>query len=330
MRTNFRRAPLAAAAFACLSASAALAQTPAAAGPWAKVPALPTTCFQSIATNQPDPFYARLEAAKTAIAADIDRQQAINAKIEEDFNNIDPMEKAQRMQQWMMSNPQEAMAFMQAAQAAPAQASQELESLEQQRQSREAEWNALKKSYEDARIAAYAPAEARRKVLAGKLGYEYGSPPKDLVNPFLALRPTRARRPRTGTRRSRSAACSTRSTRRCARHGGAQREIPCVHEGAEGLVHPGAHPVSREVRCAEASAIRNDEHTGGDYSRRPQRRKRSANTSTHSPGKSSANATPPPAASSPKSCDGTYPENPKKGRSPFPGVDRPHLEKRDA
>ena len=187
MRTNFRRAPLAAAAFACLSASAALAQTPAAAGPWAKVPALPTTCFQSIATNQPDPFYARLEAAKTAIAADIDRQQAINAKIEEDFNNIDPMEKAQRMQQWMMSNPQEAMAFMQAAQAAPAEANQELESLEQQRQSQEAEWNALKKSYDDARIAAYAPAEARRKVLAGKLGYEYGSPPKDLVNPFLGF-----------------------------------------------------------------------------------------------------------------------------------------------
>jgi hypothetical protein len=59
------------------------------------------------------------------------------------------MEKAQRMQQWMMSNPQEAMAYMQAAQAAPA--------------------------------------EARRKVLAGKLGYKYSSAPKDLVNPFMGF-----------------------------------------------------------------------------------------------------------------------------------------------
>jgi hypothetical protein len=190
------RAPLVAAACACLFASVSYAQTPAAAkaparnvaaGPWARVPALPTTCFQSVATNQPDPFYARLEAAKTAVSSDIDKQKAINAKIEEEFNNIDPMVKAQRMQQWMMSNPQEAMAYMRAAQAAPAQVEQELMSLEQQRQSQEAEWKALMKSYDDARVQAYAPAEARRKALSAKLGYKYSSATKDLVQPFLGF-----------------------------------------------------------------------------------------------------------------------------------------------
>jgi hypothetical protein len=159
MKTKLSRVPLAAVALACVLASVSDAETPApvksptkavvAAGPWAKVPALPTSCFQRAAANQPDPFYARLEAAKTAVAADIEKQSAINRKIEEEFNNIDPMEKAQRMQQWMMSNPQEAMAYMQAAQAAPA--------------------------------------EARRKVLAGKLGYKYSSAPKDLVNPFMGF-----------------------------------------------------------------------------------------------------------------------------------------------
>jgi len=189
------RAPLAATACACLFASVSYAQTPApakapaktpakavaATGPWARVPALPTSCFQYVATNQADPFYARLEAAKTAVSADIDKQAAINAKIEQEFIDIDPMEKAQRMQQWMMSNPQEAMAYMQAAQAAPAEVDQELVSLEQQRQSQEAEWNALLKSYIDARLQAYAPALARRKALAAKLGHKDSTAPKDLV-----------------------------------------------------------------------------------------------------------------------------------------------------
>jgi hypothetical protein len=187
MSANRLRAPLATAAFAFLSVSTAIAQTPAAAGAWGKVPAFPTTCYQNVDSNQPDPFYAKLEAAKAAVAADIEKQDAINAKIEQAYFTIDPMEMAQRMQQWMMSNPQEAAAYMQAAQAAPAQAAEEVETLQRQQQSQEAAWNSMKKSYDDARIAAYAPAEARRKVLAGKLGHQYGSSPKDLANPSVAF-----------------------------------------------------------------------------------------------------------------------------------------------
>ena len=122
-----------------------------------------------------------LEAAKAAIAADRERQVAINAQIEEDFNNIDPMVKAQRMQQWMMSNPQEAMAFAQAAQAAPAQAEADIATLTQQTKAPAEAWSAVRKSYDDARIAAYAPIEPRRKALAASRGYAYSAAPKDLA-----------------------------------------------------------------------------------------------------------------------------------------------------
>jgi hypothetical protein len=194
MSANRLRALLVAAACACVSSPLAVAQAqtpakaaakaPAAAGPSAKIPAFPTSCFQSVATNQPDPFYAKLEAAQAAIAADRDRQAAINEQIAQDFINIDPMEKAQRMQQWMMSNPQEAMAYAQAAQAAPTEGAAIERAREQQRQSQEAAWNALMKSYVDARVKAYAPTEGRRRALAEKFGFAYSTAPEDLAKGF--------------------------------------------------------------------------------------------------------------------------------------------------
>jgi len=177
------RAPLAVAC-ACLSVSHAIGQTPAAGtGPWTKVPALPTVCYQNVDANTADPFYAKLEAAKAAVAADRDRQAALNAQIEKDFNDIDPMEKARRMQQWMMTNPQQAMAFAQAAQGAPAAAQADIATLQQQTKAPQEAWNAVRNGYDDARIAAYAPIEARRKALAASIGYAYSSERKDLVNP---------------------------------------------------------------------------------------------------------------------------------------------------
>lgn len=164
----------AAGAVALVCSSALQAQAPA-AGPWAKVPALPTNCYQGDSLN-PDPFYARVEAAKAAVAADRERQETINGNIQEAYSNIDPMEMASRMQQWMMSNPQQAMAYMQAAQAAPAEAQATLGDQEQQRKAREAEWNALKKRYDAALLAAYAPGEARWKAVNDKLGLGYSKP----------------------------------------------------------------------------------------------------------------------------------------------------------
>ena len=189
------RALLVAATVACLSISSASAQTPAKApakaaaraaappGPWAKVPAFTTLCYQSTGSTN-DPFYAQLETAQAALQADMEKQQETNAKIEEDFNNIDPMEMASRMQQWMMSNPQEAAKYMQAAQANAADVQADVQSLAQQNEAREAQFNALVKGFDDARIQAFAPIEPRRKALAAKLGYAYSADRKALADAY--------------------------------------------------------------------------------------------------------------------------------------------------
>jgi hypothetical protein len=192
MSANRLQALLVAATCACVSLAAVGAQTspkapaksPAkavtATEPWAKVPAFTTLCYQSTGSTH-DPFYARLEAAESAIQADMDKQSAINAKIEEDFRGIDPMEMASRMQQWMMSNPQEAAKYMQAAQAQTAEIQTDLDSAEQRQKSRDASFDAFAKGFEDARIQAYAPIEGRRKALAAKLGHPYRANREDLA-----------------------------------------------------------------------------------------------------------------------------------------------------
>jgi predicted secreted protein len=140
--------------------------TAAPAGAWAKVPPLSTLCY-GFAGEEWEPFIGRLEAAKAAIQADRDKQDAINAKIEEDFRSIDPMEMASRMQQWMMSNPEEAMKFMQGQQAMAEQVTADVNALQEREQARDAEWKALVKRYEDALIQAYGPVQARLDAMRG-------------------------------------------------------------------------------------------------------------------------------------------------------------------
>jgi hypothetical protein len=154
---------------ACLCAPAALAQTKpatkppqAATGPWAKVPALPTACYQ-------DAFRDKLVAAQSAVQVDQARQEAVNAKIKAAYSNIEPMEMATRMQQWMMENPQEAMAQMQAAQTVGQELPGLLEADGARKQALDAERDALFKRYETALAAAYAPADAQQGDAANRL-----------------------------------------------------------------------------------------------------------------------------------------------------------------
>lgn len=147
---------------ALLWAASALAAT----DPWARVPPLSTLCYGYIGENE-EPFFGKLEAAKAAIQAEREKQDAINAKIEEDFRAIDPMEMASRMQQWMMDNPDEAMKFMQGQQAMAEQVTADVAALQERAQAREAEWNTLVKRYEDARIQAYGPVRTRLDALRG-------------------------------------------------------------------------------------------------------------------------------------------------------------------
>jgi len=77
--------------------------------PWKKVPATPTTCFADEA------FDAKVQAASQEMIADKDRQQALNARILERFNAMNPMERMNRMQAWMMKNPQAAAKMIEAS-----------------------------------------------------------------------------------------------------------------------------------------------------------------------------------------------------------------------
>ena len=76
------------------------------------VPAPATTCHAD------DDFGEKLAAASAAIQAAMQRQEPVNAAAKEKFDAMDMTEKAQRMQAFMMKNPQEAMKMLQAEQAA--------------------------------------------------------------------------------------------------------------------------------------------------------------------------------------------------------------------
>jgi len=142
-------------------------------GPFAKVPAFPTACYSAN-----EPFFDKVAAAREAVIADREKQTAINAKIEKDFNGMDMMEKSQRMQQWMMDNPQEAMKFAQASQAVGQQATTVVPELSNQSMQFDRDRDDLMKRYDAAMKQAQAPADARMAVLDKKLdpvGCHFGS-----------------------------------------------------------------------------------------------------------------------------------------------------------
>ena len=112
------RSMLAALLLAVASLDAA-AQT-ATADPWRKVPAAPTTCYPD------DGLADRIDKAITELNTEITRQSQVNADLRKRFDAMDMSERAQRMQAFMMKNPQEAMKILQAEQAAGAKATSDV------------------------------------------------------------------------------------------------------------------------------------------------------------------------------------------------------------
>jgi hypothetical protein len=62
-----------------------------------------------------DGFSGKIVEAQNAAIAAKDAQDGLNAKITEQFNKMDMSEKAQRMQAWMMKNPQAASKLLEAS-----------------------------------------------------------------------------------------------------------------------------------------------------------------------------------------------------------------------
>jgi hypothetical protein len=94
---------------ACTGAAAAQTATH---DPWSRVPAMPTSYYSD------DNFVDQVSQQYDSVNSDIDKQAELNAKIKQSFDQMDVTQKMQRMQAYMMKNPQEAMKTMQAMQAA--------------------------------------------------------------------------------------------------------------------------------------------------------------------------------------------------------------------
>ena len=125
--------------------------------PWKKVPSIPTSCFSDNAYDR-----SVIDAGQ-AMIADKDQQDALNRKLREQFDAMDMTEKARRMQDWMMKNPQAASAMLEAASSGNAVQTAEEVNAESERLDKELE--TLKKNFDVAVDRAVQPVDARINAL---------------------------------------------------------------------------------------------------------------------------------------------------------------------
>jgi len=85
-----------------MSGSSSLSAQASGTDAWSRVPAVPSTCYWTDGANE------KLTKAKEAVNTEIGRQQEINTGIQQRVNQVDPMVKQQRMQSFLMKNPQQA------------------------------------------------------------------------------------------------------------------------------------------------------------------------------------------------------------------------------
>jgi hypothetical protein len=155
--TSFRCA--AASALTALAFSSDVSAQAAPPNAWRMLPALPTTCYVD------DDFSARLGAAGEALQAEVDRQKQVNDAARERFDNMDMQEKAQRMQAFMMRNPEAAMKMLQTEQAAGTSAQAKSEELTEAGKRLDAELERLQAAFRAAADLAVKPIQARTRQL---------------------------------------------------------------------------------------------------------------------------------------------------------------------
>ena len=152
---------------AILVCGSALAASPAASDPWSKVPALPTACYSS-----QDHWWEQNSTAIDAVNKDLVRQSAINEAIQKKADAMasdDPMALAQRMQQAMMNDPQNAQKYMQQAMQKGQQATTTVPAQDDKEKTLEAESASVMKQYKVALDKALVPSNARSDALGKKL-----------------------------------------------------------------------------------------------------------------------------------------------------------------
>lgn len=143
------------------------AQAPAKpAGPWARVPALPTTCD----TSQGG-WLEKNSAALEAVQQAHNKQKDVNDGIRQQLTErqSDPMALAQAMTQAMLNDPQKAQQYMEQMAQHGQQAQVEVSEQHEKEQQFDAEAKTIIKQYQAARSKARVPGEARWTALKKKL-----------------------------------------------------------------------------------------------------------------------------------------------------------------
>jgi hypothetical protein len=144
------------------------ANAPAAADPWSRVPAFPTTCYL-----KDDPVYVKFNPAIEAVDADIARQKEVNESIRQQHasaSRADPMEMARRMQERMMADPQNAMKYMRGQQALGQQINAGVVPASDKEKQMDAEAAAVNQRFKAALHTASGPGNDRWTALKKKLG----------------------------------------------------------------------------------------------------------------------------------------------------------------
>lgn len=173
-----KRFLLTAIAASLVSASAMAAPPPSAkpvvkpiapAGPWAKVPALPTACYA-----EQDQWRDRNYAALEAVQEDHEKQKEANFAVEQRLQSLmqdDPFAMSQALQQAMMNDPQNAQRIMQQLTQAGQEGQTEIPAMAQKDSQWQADAKTVVKQYEAALEKAYGPGDARWSALKKKGGY---------------------------------------------------------------------------------------------------------------------------------------------------------------
>jgi hypothetical protein len=141
------------------------------AGPWSKVPALPTACYSS-----QDTYWEQNAAALAEVQQARYAQDDINAAIRQrSIDNDDPMAMAARLQQKMMEDPANAQKYMEQMMAQNQRGQEETPAQLEKEQQIEAESDAVMKQYRAALTRARATGDARLRALEKRLQVPPGS-----------------------------------------------------------------------------------------------------------------------------------------------------------
>ena len=140
---------------ALVCGTTALPAQATAADPWRKVPAAPTTYFRDLDFSQ------RLHTLAVELQDQRRQQEEINTRITAEYQKLGPMEIVNRMNAFMMKDPQKAMKMMEAQQATATQL--DPVAIDAAKRERNAEFEQLRAAFQTEMEAAAKPYQAQRE-----------------------------------------------------------------------------------------------------------------------------------------------------------------------